>query len=217
MARASKTRVEKADMSVARSAGKARHHPATKVVGTLSEVGDQPPLRAIAAATMVAGALGRSPHLTGAGVRMLAAHQLATMVKSAIKHAVDRTRPEVVLDGDNYQSGAGKHDGSRFNSFPSGHTAGAVAVARAIGRDYPPIAVPVMVLATGIAIAQVPRGKHYVSDVIAGAIIGVLADAAVEAVVKFATTPRHPRRGVDPAGNLPTSEPAPAGFPPARE
>ena len=187
MPRAHKTQVEKADLKVAQIAGKARKHPATKAVGALSEVGDQPPLRTIAAATMVAGALGRSSHLTAAGMRMLVAHQLATSAKSIVKRAVDRTRPEVVLDGDAYESGKGRHDQSRFNSFPSGHTAGAVAVARAVGRDYPPLAVPAMLLAAGIAIAQVLRGKHYVSDVIAGAAIGLAADAVVEAVARWAT------------------------------
>lgn len=189
MTRTKKTKVEKLDLKVARVVGQARKHPAIKAIGTLSEVGDQPPLRTIAAMTMVAGALGRSPHLTGAGVRMLVAHQLATMVKSVIKHAVDRTRPEVVLDGDRYESGKGQHDNGRFGSFPSGHTAGAVAVARAIGRDYPAIAVPAMVFASGIAIAQLPRGKHYVSDIVAGAVIGLVADAGVEAAVKWATSP----------------------------
>ena len=195
MTRTKKTNVEKLDLKVARVAGKARKHPATRVVGTLSDVGDQPPLRTIAAMTMVAGALGRSPHLTGAGARMLVAHQLATMAKSVIKHAVDRTRPEVVLDGDRYESGKGHHDDPRFGSFPSGHTAGAVAVARALGRDYPPLATPAMALAAGIAVAQVPRGKHYVSDVIAGAVIGLAADAVVAAVVRWLTAspPASPR------------------------
>jgi len=74
------SRVEKADIKVARAAGPVRHHPLTRIAGDLSEVGDQPPLRAIAAATIAAGAVGRDRRLTLAGMRMLAAHQMATSV-----------------------------------------------------------------------------------------------------------------------------------------
>lgn len=182
--RAKPSQVEKTDLKVASAAAPARNHPLTQIAGDLSEVADQPPLRAIGAAVMVAGALARSERLTLAGVRMLAAHQLATSVKSVIKHSIDRTRPDRVLDGAAYESGEGKHDTSPWNSFPSGHTAGAVAVARAIGRDYPKAAVPALALAVGIAAIQIPRGKHYVSDVLAGAVIGLAADYVVGKLAK---------------------------------
>ena len=178
------SRVEKADIKVARAAGPVRHHPLTRIAGDLSEVGDQPPLRAIAAATIAAGAVGRDRRLTLAGMRMLAAHQMATSIKSVIKQAVDRTRPEVVLDGGAYRSGKGRHEESRFNSFPSGHTAGAVAVARAVGRDYPGAALPALVVAGAVAAVQVPRGKHYVSDIVAGALIGLAAEAGLAALAR---------------------------------
>ena len=182
--RAKPSRVEKADLKVARATDPVRNHSLTRIAGDLSDVADQPPLRAIGAATMVAGALARSQRLTLAGVRMLAAHQLATSVKSVIKHSIDRTRPERVLEGAAYESGKGDHDSSPWNSFPSGHTAGAVAVARAIGRDYPRAAVPALALSVAAAAIQVPRGKHYVSDVVAGAVIGLAADYLVDRLAK---------------------------------
>jgi len=72
--RAKPSRVEKADLKVARVTDPVRNHPLTRIADDLSDVADQPPLRAIGAATMVAGALARSQRLTLAGVRMLAAH-----------------------------------------------------------------------------------------------------------------------------------------------
>jgi membrane-associated phospholipid phosphatase len=184
MTRAKKTRVEKGDVAVARAAAPIRNHPLVRTLGELSEVADQPPLRTIAAATMVAGALGRSERLTLAGVRMLAAHQLATSVKSVIKATIDRTRPEFMLENGKYESGKGEHDSSPYNSFPSGHTAGIVAVARSIGRDYPKARTPALLLAAAISVVQIPRGKHYVSDVLAGALIGLVADALVTAAAR---------------------------------
>lgn len=178
------TKIEKRDLKIARATRPVRNHPAMRIIGDLSEVADQPPTRALIGATLVAGALGRNRKLTEAGARMLVAHQLATSIKSAIKATVDRTRPYVVLDGGHYESGKGEHDEAKFNSFPSGHSAGAVAVARSIGRDYPGAATPAMAVAIGLAAVQVPRGKHFVSDVVAGVLIGLAADLAVTAVLK---------------------------------
>ncbi|MFN2474703.1 MAG: hypothetical protein ABR588_12420, partial [Sphingomicrobium sp.] len=98
-----RTRVEKGDIAVAKATDPVRNHPLTRILGDLSEVADQPPLRTIAAATLVAGALARSERLTVAGIRMLAAHYLATAVKSVVKNTVDRTRPEVLLDDGHYE------------------------------------------------------------------------------------------------------------------
>ena len=182
--RAKTNQVEKADLKLARASAPIRNHPLMRIVGTLSDVADQPPLRAIAAATIAAGAIGRDRRLTLAGVRMLAAHQVATSVKSLVKHAIDRTRPEAVLDGGDYESGEGRHEESRFNSFPSGHTAGAVAIARAIGRDYPGAALPTLLLAGTAAVVQVPRGKHYLSDIAVGAVVGLAAEAGLAALTR---------------------------------
>ena len=177
-------RVEQTDIAVARSVAPMRNHPLTRILGDLSDIADQPPLRTIGGATIVAGALARSERLTLAGIRMLAAHHLATVAKTVVKKSIDRTRPEEMLGNGDYESGEGRHDSSPWNSFPSGHTAGAVAVARAIGHDYPKAALPAMALAITVSAIQVPRGKHYVSDVIAGALIGLAADGAVNALGK---------------------------------
>ncbi len=183
------TKVEKTDIAVARATEPVRNHPLMRIAGDLSDVADQPPLRTIAGMTLVAGALGRSERLTGAGARMLVAHQLATSAKSLIKGAVDRTRPYVLLDEGRYERGKGEHEETSFNSFPSGHSAGAVAVARSIGRDYPALAAPALALGVGLSALQVPRGKHYVSDVVAGILIGLAADALVTAVLRKISPP----------------------------
>ena len=64
--------------------------------------------------------------------------------------------------------------------FPSGHTAGAVAVARACARHYPPARAPAYAWAAGVAAAQVPRCAHYPSDVAGGALVGLAAEAAAD-------------------------------------
>lgn len=53
--RAKPSRVEKTDLKVARATALVRNHSLTQIAGDLSDVADQPPLRAIGAAVMVAG------------------------------------------------------------------------------------------------------------------------------------------------------------------
>jgi len=65
--------------------------------------------------------------------------------------------------------------GSR--SWPSGHTAGAVAFASGVSRALPVAGLPLRTLAVLVGYARVHTGVHYPGDVIAGAVLGeVLAD-----------------------------------------
>jgi membrane-associated phospholipid phosphatase len=172
-------RIERIDLAVAKRTGALRKRPAIKLVGKASEMADQPPLIALGIGTLAAGLLLRRPRVALAGLRMLAAHGLATGMKIGVKRTVDRTRPYVLTNEGKYVVRKGDKHGSRYNSFPSGHTAGAVAVAQAIARTHPPAAMPVRGWAAAIAAIQIPRGAHYPSDVAAGAAIGFAADGLV--------------------------------------
>lgn len=177
-------RIERADLAVAERLGAAQDHPAVKLLGKVSEMADQPPLVALSLGTVAAGLLLRRPTLALAGARMLATHAVATGLKTAVKRTVDRTRPHVLTEEGKYVVRKGHKHGSRYNSFPSGHTAGAVAVAEAIARTEPRAAWPARGWAAAIAAIQVPRGAHYPSDIAAGAAIGFAADRTVRLVEK---------------------------------
>lgn len=173
-------KIEKTDVAAGKAAASARDGVAVRALGAISELADQPPLIAICMGTFAAGLLLRNGRLARAGGRMLAAELLATGLKSFVKHRVDRTRPRVVDGGGGYKRQRGSDHASEQNSFPSGHTAGAVAVASAFAREYPEHRAAACAAAVATGAIQLPRGQHYVSDVIAGAIIGLVAEAAVE-------------------------------------
>lgn len=84
---------------------------------------------------------------------------LATAVTALLKNAVGRERP----------------DGSDDHSFPSGHTTVAFATATNIhywlGWKW---GVPAYALATFVGFERFHDSKHWVSDILAGATIGVL-------------------------------------------
>jgi membrane-associated phospholipid phosphatase len=173
--------IESADVEIARSAAPLRERPAIRALGAISELADQPPLIALSSAVLGAGLVRLNPRLTRAGGRMLAAHLLATFIKRRVKHAVDRTRPGAVVDGDRYRFERGRHPHDHdLGSFPSGHTAGIVAVTRALSREYPDAAAPGLAASLAVAAVQIPRCAHYPGDIAAGAAVGLAAEAIVD-------------------------------------
>lgn len=76
-------------------------------------------------------------------------------------------------------------------SFPSGHSASAFAFAYAVGRHYPALAVPIRLLASGVAYSRVHTGVHYPGDVVLGSSIG--AGTAAMVAGAFDRVSRSPR------------------------
>lgn len=60
-------------------------------------------------------------------------------------------------------------------SFPSGHTATAFSLAMVISKLYPKYALIGWAIALAVGISRVMVSMHYVSDVIAGAMVGVVS------------------------------------------
>lgn len=168
-------KVEEVDLVVTEAINEHRDRPLVRAAGFLSEIGDQPPLRALTLGAAAVGLVRRDPRLARVGLRMFAAHTLATWTKSAIKRRIDRTRPDQALD-DRYRMEAGNSREHALSSFPSGHTAGTLAVTQALARDYPGSSVAGLAASSAIALIQVPRAKHFVSDIAAGAVIGFVAE-----------------------------------------
>jgi membrane-associated phospholipid phosphatase len=60
-----------------------------------------------------------------------------------------------------------------FDSFPSGHATSVFAVACAFGYFYPRLRWPLFLLAACISLGRLYLDRHYVSDILAGALIGI--------------------------------------------
>ena len=87
----------------------------------------------------------------------------ASAFTSGLKFVVNRDRPD-------------ETDHDRFNSsFPSGHATGAFAMASVAGARYGSLRIPVYLLASTVAFSRVYLGRHYPSDVLVGAGIGLCA------------------------------------------
>ncbi|HTY08070.1 MAG TPA: phosphatase PAP2 family protein [Candidatus Edwardsbacteria bacterium] len=86
----------------------------------------------------------------------------AALVAAGLKYAVDRPRPEGPTTRSN-------------SSFPSGHSTAAFALATVFAHEYPTLSIPCYALATGVALSRIYLGRHYPSDVLAGAAIGFVS------------------------------------------
>jgi membrane-associated phospholipid phosphatase len=152
-----------------------------RALDLLSKIGDQPELRVIAGGLLVVGTLVGNDRLVRAGSRMLIAHEAATVVKDMIKTNIDRTRPRSANNRDAKKPKKGDHTAKEKTSFPSGHSAGAIAAARAFSREFPEYGPAPIGGAALVAASQVPRCAHYPTDVAAGLLIGLVVEGITNA------------------------------------
>ncbi len=76
-------------------------------------------------------------------------------------------------------------------SFPSGHTAAAVAFASGAGRVSPLMSVPLHALSALVGYSRVHTGVHYPGDVVAGAVLGaVITDLSAGLISRISRTSR---------------------------
>ena len=124
--------------------------------GTLVQVGG-------ALATYAVGRIADNPAVAHLGSDLIRAQVLTRVVTQGIKLTARRTRP----------------DGTNF-SFPSGHSSGTFATATVLQRHFGwKAGVPAYALATYVAASRLQENRHYLSDVIFGATIGILAGRTV--------------------------------------
>lgn len=101
------------------------------------------------------------------------------VVNIAIKPLVDRIRPYNVIEDIVVLTRLPSDP-----SFPSGHSAASFAAAWALFRaQKKPLGIPALVLAGLIALSRLYVGVHYPTDVLCGALIGIIvAEIAVRIV-----------------------------------
>lgn len=177
--------VEQADVALGKELALDRKDPVAKAASAAGTLGDQGPLYALGASLVVLGLAARRGRLATAGVSMLAAVGAADAGKSLTKRFVKRTRPHVLLEEGRYAAEEGGSKRREEQSFPSGHVAGCVAAAGAVTRIFPESRPWPHVAAAGIGVTRLLKGAHWPLDILAGAIIGVIAELATSALLRL--------------------------------
>jgi undecaprenyl-diphosphatase len=91
------------------------------------------------------------------------------LITLGLKSAINRNRPED-------PEGTTRRSNS---SFPSGHASGVFSVATVIGSRYPKARIPVYSIASLVGYSRIYLGKHYPSDVLGGAVLGIASGIVV--------------------------------------
>jgi PAP2 superfamily len=136
-----------------------------------------------ALATYAIGRVTDSPKIASIGASLFRAQVVSQAATQAIKIAVRRTRP----------------DGTSL-SLPSGHTAAAFTTASVLQSELGwKVGAAAYGAAAWVAASRVQARRHYLSDVIAGATIGMMAGRSVavgNGKMKFALSPMPVPRGI---------------------
>jgi membrane-associated phospholipid phosphatase len=126
---------------------------------------------AVSSGLMLTGVALGKPEVTRSGLRVAGAVGLATVVSQLTKGVTGRLRPDAALsDGDEFEPFTFSD-----RSFPSGHTAAAFALATTLADDihHPLATIGLYGLATATGIARIQQNRHWTSDVLIGAALGV--------------------------------------------
>lgn len=116
-----------------------------------------------ALATYTVGRINGSSKVARIGAELFRAQIVSQGTAQALKMMTNRTRP----------------DGTSM-SFPSGHSASMFAAATVLQSELGwKVGVPAYAAAAWVAASRVEMKRHYMSDVIAGATVGILAGHAV--------------------------------------
>ena len=133
--------------------------------------------------TGAAGQVARAPRLRRAGLRMVIGSLFATAAKGAGKGLIARTRPTELAETGAHRFTVPGEDDKGQQSFPSGHTAGAVAACAPVAIAFPRAGAALAGAGMGLLALKLVRGDHYVSDIVAGAAVGAVSAAAAASLV----------------------------------
>ncbi|MBA3318690.1 MAG: phosphatase PAP2 family protein [Gemmatimonadales bacterium] len=122
-------------------------------------------------AAFLVGQLTGSRDLKRVALHAGAAAALATGMTTTLKYTIGRGRPHIAGDPDQFRPFSG------WNSFPSGHTAVAFALATSIADETDDgwSDVALYGAATLTAMARVNDDRHWTSDVLIGGLLGHLS------------------------------------------
>jgi len=119
-------------------------------------------------AFLALGKIKGNDHMVDTGERAFQAAIYSTITMQGLKMLTQRTRPYMGGNGSFLKGG---------DSFPSGHSMEAWALATVIAREYPHkplVKIGMYSFATAVSLSRITSQRHYASDVLVGSSIGYM-------------------------------------------
>jgi membrane-associated phospholipid phosphatase len=117
-----------------------------------------------AAVVYALGRINDQPKVSHLGMDLIEALAMSEALTTALKYTTRRERP----------------DGSSKTSFPSGHAADTFAFATALERHLNwRFSVPAYISSSYVAMSRLPANRHWLSDVVFGSAVGIIAGRTV--------------------------------------
>ena len=127
-------------------------------------LGELPTLLGSASVVYAVGRIKDQPKVSHLGMDLIEAIAMSEALTQALKYTTRRERP----------------DGSGKTSFPSGHAADTFAFATALERHLNwRYSVPAYIFSSYVAISRLPANRHWLSDTVFGATVGIIAGRTV--------------------------------------
>lgn len=120
-----------------------------------------------------------TPAAITVGLKALGVPSRSSWGRLALSSALSAGVMATVVNGLKYSTHQTRPDGTDTRSFPSGHTATAFTTATILSKEYghlsPWVSVGAYAVATTTGLMRIANNKHWLSDVMAGAGIGILS------------------------------------------
>lgn len=150
--------------------------PLDTLVGILDPIGYGVALLVACSTLAVICRIFRWSRLCEAAWLGVAAFVVAGVLQFALKRLVGRSRPDAGLSSLTLM---GPTFAADVDSFPSGHATSVFSVATVFASEYPRLRWPLYGLAAAVALGRVYLGRHYLSDILTGAVIGIVIASRV--------------------------------------
>ena len=163
-----------ADQEISRSMSNHAHE-----FGNTGEIVGPIITSSIAGGAFLASRLTKNEHFRPFGYTLAQAYVTNAILTKGIKYATHRMRP----------------DGSASDSFPSGHTSSAFAVATVVTNYYgKKWGIPLYVFSGLVGASRIEKRQHWPSDIIAGAALGYISGrTAILGTKQESSRPRKAR------------------------
>jgi membrane-associated phospholipid phosphatase len=118
--------------------------------------------------------LKRKPYWSHWGLFLFSSVAVSGLSADLLKYITGRARPKLYFHEHLYGFNA-FHWEHAWTSFPSGHSATALSVAMVLATLYPRWRFAALIGGFLIAFSRIVLAQHYISDVIAGSFLGIVA------------------------------------------